>query len=60
MTEDEALEHLRQTFSEACRDFLEVMEPYLNREDDPSKEFMRAALRETFKQRFPSRFAKAA
>lgn len=59
MSDEGALVHLRKTFDDACRLFPEVMEPYLTRFED-SKEFMRAALRETFQQRFPSRFRKAA
>lgn len=55
-TEEEGFWHLRKTFDGACREYPEVMEPYLNRSADldgrgEAKEFMRDALRETFKDR---------
>jgi hypothetical protein len=59
-TEEEGFEHLRKTFDLACNEFPDVMEPYVIRfpewEDrDGLKAFMRAALRETFQHRRPSR-----
>ena len=62
MTQEEILAHLRETFDAACRQLPDVMETYANRVSDAEdpKEFMRAALADTFKIRFPSRFAKDA
>ena len=49
------LAHLRETFDRACRQFPDLMESHIVRFadcEDP-KEFVRAALAETFKRRFP-------
>lgn len=59
----ETLSHLQETFDLACRDFPDIMEPYVNRIPDTStpdelKRFMRMALQETFKARWPNRFLK--
>lgn len=57
-TEEEALEHLRQTFDRACFAHPDLMEPYMVRlESAPElehKEIMRSGLRETIKQRYPA------
>lgn len=63
MTEAEAFEHLSETFDMACRNFPDVMEPYVVRMADitdrsEQKELMRAGLRETFCKRFPSQLAR--
>lgn len=55
-TDEESFWHLRTTFDRACKYFPEVMEPYLSRSAgiegrSEAKDFMRMALRETFKQR---------
>lgn len=62
-TEHEAFSHLRKTFDAACRDCPDLMEPHVNRvadelSKDETKNLMRVALRETFNQRWPNRFAK--
>jgi hypothetical protein len=60
-TRDEVLNHLKKTFELACRDFPDILEPYVIRISDglsveETKQSMRAALRETFNQRWPNRF----
>lgn len=60
--EEEAFSHLKKTFDLACRDFPEILEPYVNRTDGlsaaESKNLMREGLRDTFNQRWPNRFLK--
>lgn len=63
MNPEEVFNHLKKTFDDACRHFPDIMEPYEIRLADVSgqqemKSFMRAALRETFTQRWPVRHAK--
>jgi hypothetical protein len=58
--ETDVLIHLQRTFDLACRDFRDIMEPYVNRvpegaPPDEIKRFMRGALRETFTARWPLR-----
>lgn len=59
----EDLQVTRVAIDVACRDFPDLMEPYANRvadelSKDETKNLMRAALRETFNQRWPNRFSK--
>ena len=62
-TKHEAFSHLSKTFEIACRDYPEVMEPHATRATfdslsrDEATRLMRAALRDTFQQRWPNRFA---
>ncbi len=53
-TDEYAMAHLTATFQQACRSYPDVMEPYLIRLEGAAdqKEAMRAALRETVKQRY--------
>jgi hypothetical protein len=56
-TISEQMSHLRKTFDKACKKFPEIMEPYMARMDnlngDELKAFMRAALSETIRARYP-------
>jgi hypothetical protein len=55
-TEHEVFSHLSKTFDDACAQFPDVMEPYVVRVAETlgkqeTKDLMREALRETFRQR---------
>lgn len=61
-TAAEVQSHLTKTFNDACRDFTDIMEPYATRvaglvEAGEIRTSMRIALRKTFTQRWPNRFA---
>lgn len=61
-TAEEAVAHLTGTFDQACKDYPDVMEPFVNRLGDELDKvvFMRTALRETFNQRHPSMLRRSA
>jgi len=51
-TDEYALQHLTETFKQACRAYPDLMEPYMVRLDgENDKEIMRAGLRETILKR---------
>lgn len=57
-TSEEAYEHLRHTFDIACRQFPDIMEPWIIRADGiddwrEHQEIMREALRRTISERWP-------
>ena len=57
-TPEEAYEHLKRTFSTACRQFPDIMEPWVIRADGTAdwkehQEIMREGLRRTIRERWP-------